>query len=160
MWQSVPSTSLLMTPNWDGGAKGQQQAGKRGQQEPHELQWGASAKPCSSRGTNPCASTALQKRPLGSWMDQDGHNPAVCLCGKGTNGILRSRELILPSVQLECCTQHWAPCYRRHWHARKNPVNSHKDDEGTGTSLLLGKAEKTRTVQPEKGSGGISSTYI
>ena len=42
----------------------------------------------------------------------------------------------------------------------ESPAKGHKDDEGTGASLLSGKAERAGTVQPGEGSGGILLMYI
>ena len=45
---------------------------------------------------------------------------------------------------------------KRDGHIGESPTKGHKDDEGTGASLLWGKAERAGTVQPreEKAQGG------
>jgi len=46
---------------------------------------------------------------------------------------------------------------KRHGHTGQSPMKGHKDDEGTGASLLWGKAEGAEAVQPgeDKAQGDL-----
>jgi len=67
----------------------------------------------------------------------------------GTPGCIRRsaatkwRDVILPfrstlvRPHLECCVLFWTPQQKeRHGHTGQSPMKGHKDDEGTGASLL------------------------
>ena len=44
-----------------------------------------------------------------------------------------------------------SPVQDRHGHTEDSPDKGHQEDEGTGASLLGGKAERSGTVQPGEG---------
>lgn len=62
----------------------------------------------------------------------------------------RLRGLILPLLrpQLELCAQFWTSQYKRYGHTGEHPVKGQEGEEGTGASLLSGKAERAGAVQP------------
>jgi len=49
----------------------------------------------------------------------------------------------------------------RHGYTGESPARGHQDDEGTGASLLGGKADRAATVQPgeEKSQGDLIKVY-
>lgn len=67
----------------------------------------------------------------------------------------RLRGLILPLLrpQLQLCAQFWAPWYKRQGQTGELPVKGQEGEEGTGASLLSGKAERAGVCSAWRSEG-------
>lgn len=61
---------------------------------------------------------------------------------------------------MEYCGRFWDPQYKRDIGVLERPMKGHRNDEETEASHIWGRAKRTRTLQPRKGSGWISSMSI
>jgi len=135
------------------------------------------AKFCSWGGTISCTSTWLahpsgkqldRKVPEGRGREQVEHEPAMYPRhkeGKWYPGLYYEGDhfsiLSIGEATLGIlCPALGLPVQERHGHTGDNPEQGHKDDEGSGTSLLWAKAESYHFSLEQRRLGGGLSVYI